>query len=398
MMRSWWRALRPVLAALLMVAAAAGCARREAARTPEEALVELPPSQFPRFTDDLDYSGLETAIGHSLTYYARIASAQPDRAFSFGREQVPVTRIVETLERFRALVASNPDAATLNRVLRSEYRVFQSTGASNARDVLFTGYYLPELRGSLVKGGPYFHPIYGRPKDLVIARAADFPQLRGEELVGRIVGDRLQPYATREAIGQGALHEQGLELLWVDSPVDAFFLEIQGSGVVRLEDGSTRVLTYAGKNGHRYVAIGGELVKRGAIPREQMSMQAIRAWLEANPDECSALMNTNPSFVFFQFADAARGAINLPVTAGRSIAADPRVFPKGALAFIETERPIGVSDDQWRPFSRFVLDQDSGGAIRTAARVDVFWGHGEYATHAAGHMKHPGRLFYLLAR
>jgi membrane-bound lytic murein transglycosylase A len=180
--------------------------------------------------------------------------------------------------------------------------------------------------------------------------------------------------------------------------VDAFFVEIQGSGIVRFPDGTSRVVTYAGKNGHRYEAIGAELLRRGALTKEAMSMQAIRAWLAANPAERQALLARNPSYVFFRFADAPIGALGVPVTADRTIAADARVFPKGALAFLETERPVDAQGTAMRPFSRFVLDQDAGGAIRTSARVDLYLGSGAYAENAAGRMRQPGRLWYLLLR
>jgi membrane-bound lytic murein transglycosylase A len=274
--------------------------------------------------------------------------------------------------------------------------VFRSIGDGRGA-VLFTGYYLPEVSGALERGGPYQVPLHRAPPDLVVARAKDFPQL-SEDLVGRVAGGQLVPYATRAEIATGALDPQHAELCWVDSAVDAFFVEIQGSGVVRLPDGSARVVTFAGKNGHRYEAIGAELVRRGALRPDEVSMQSIRAWLLANPDAQAELLARNPSYVFFQFADAPTGAMGVPVTPGRTVAADARVFPKGGLAFIETERPVDATGPAMRPFSRFVLDQDAGGAIRTSARIDVYFGAGAYAANAAGRMRQQGRLYYLLAR
>ena len=205
------------------------------------------------------------------------------------------------------------------------------------------------------------------------------------------------PYPTRAEIARGAVDPRAA-LCFVDSAVDAFFVEIQGSGIVRFEDGTSRVVTYAGKNGHRYEAIGAELVRRGALAKEEVSMQAIRGWLEHNPAEEAALLARNPSYVFFRFAEAATGALAVPVTPDRTIAADARVFPKGALAFVATERPADAAGGLMRPFTRFVLDQDAGGAIRTSARVDLYLGSGAYAENAAGRMRQPGRLYYLLLR
>jgi len=360
-------------------------------------LVEVAGSDLPVFSDDLDLAELDRAIVHSLAWLGRIASAEPGRTFAFGPERVPVARMVETLSRFRAIVAARPSADSLQTAIAAGYRVFRSSGADGRGEVLFTGYYLPELRGSETRTDAFAFPLYRPPPDLVTASTKDFPQL-DSDLVGRVVDGRLKPYPTRAEIVSGALTSMGAELLWVDSAVDAFFLEIQGSGLVRLPDGAARVVTFAGRNGRPYSAVGGELLRRGAVAREAMSMQTIRAWLDAHPDERAALMNTNPSQVFFRTADAAIGALGEPVTPGRTIAADSRVFPKGGLCFVETQRPVDESGPAWRPFSRFVLDQDSGGAIRGAGRADVYWGSGAYAERTAGELKHPGRLYYLLAK
>jgi membrane-bound lytic murein transglycosylase A len=358
--------------------------------------VELAPEEFPAFSDDLELAGLEEALDLSLAHFARVAVADPGRTVAFGRERVPAAKVAASLRRFRELVAARPAPKDLSDTLRREFRVFRSTGDGRGT-VLFTGYYLPELRGSLVREGPYQIPLHRAPDDLVLVRARDFPAL-SEDLIGRVDGGRLVPYPTRAEIARGAISGRSAELAFVDSPLDAFFLEIQGSGILRLPDGTTRVVTYAGKNGHRYEAVGAELVRRGVLRREEVSMQTIRAWLTANPAEQPLVLATNPSYVFFRFSDAAIGALGQPVTANRTLAADARVFPKGALAFVETERPVDASGGPFRPFSRFMLDQDAGGAIRTSARIDLFFGSGAYAESAAGRMKQPGRLYYLLLR
>jgi len=385
-------------AALLLLLAACRTVRPppEPARTPERALLELSPADFPAFADDLAYAGLDEALDRSMGWLSRTAAADPGRTFAFGKERVPVQKVWETLARFQELVRDRPSPSALAEALRRDYRVFRSTGDGQGQ-VLVTGYYLPELRGSLVKQGPFEVPLHRAPDDLVEVRAKDFPQL-SEDLVGRVVSGRLVPYPTRAEIAAGALDGQGAELCWVDSAVDAFYLEIQGSGVVRLPDGTARVVTFAGKNGHRYAALGTELVRRGALKPDEVSMQSVRAWLAQHPAEQAELLARNPSYVFFRFADAATGSLGVPVTADRTVAADARVFPKGALAFLESERPVDATGSALRPFSRFVLDQDAGGAIRTAARVDLFFGAGAYAEGAAGRMRQGGRLYYLLLR
>ncbi len=368
----------------------------EPARTAEGALEELAPAAFPAFADDLDLAGLDEALLRSEAWAARIAAIDPGRTFAYGRVLVPVRQVQATLARFRALVAARPAPAALAEALRREFRVFRSVGDGRG-EVLFTGYYLPELRGSLARTGPYQVPLHRAPDDLVVVRAKDFPQV-GDDVIGRVEKGQLVPYPTRAEVARGALDGKRADLCYVDSAVDAFFLEIQGSGVVRFADGTSRVVTFAGKNGHRYAAVGAELVRRGALRRAEVSMQSIRAWLEANPAAREEVLATNPSYVFFRFAEAATGALGVPVTPDRTIAADARVFPKGALAFLETERPVDQTSEVMRKFSRFVLDQDAGGAIRTSARVDVFFGSGPYAANAAGRMKQPGRLYYLLLR
>jgi membrane-bound lytic murein transglycosylase A len=390
--------MRRLAAAALLAAAACRTTLApppEPARTAERALVEVPPEELPAFADDLDFAGLDEAISRSAAWLARVAAADPGRTFAFGKERVPIARLQATLARFRELALARPPPAALGEAIRREFRVFRSIGDGRGT-VLFTGYYLPELRGSAVQEGTFQVPLHRAPDDLVVVRAKDFPQVT-DDLVGRVEGGRLVPYPTRAEIAQGALDARSA-LCFVDSPVDAFFVEIQGSGVVRFADGTSRVVTYAGKNGHRYEAIGAELVRRGALRKEDVSMQAIRAWLVANPAEQPELLAWNPSYVFFRFADAPTGSLGVPVTPDRSIAADARVFPKGALAFVETERPVDAVAPAMRAFSRFVLDQDAGGAIRTSARVDLYLGSGAYAENAAGRMRQPGRLFYLLLR
>jgi peptidoglycan lytic transglycosylase A len=390
------QSLLATLAALVLGAACRTVPPPEPARTADGALVELGLEDYPAFADDLDYAGLADALERSAGWLARIAAADPGRTLAFGRERVPIQRIQATLARFREIALARPTPAALAETLRREFRVFRSVGDGKGT-VLFTGYYLPELHGSLERTPPYLVPLHRAPDDLVVVRAKDFPQVT-DDLVGRVEGGRLVPYPTRAEIAGGALAGRNAELCFVGSAVDAFFVEIQGSGIVRFQDGTSRVVTFAGKNGHRYAAVGAELVRRGALRKEDVSMQAIKAWLLANPAEQPALLATNPSYVFFRFADAPTGSLGVPVTPDRTIAADARVFPKGALAFVETERPVDATSATMRPFSRFVLDQDAGGAIRTSARIDLYLGSGAYAENAAGRMRQPGRLHYLLLR
>jgi membrane-bound lytic murein transglycosylase A len=197
-------------------------------------------------------------------------------------------------------------------------------------------------------------------------------------------------------IDAGALSGRGLELLWIEDPVDAFFLHIQGSGQVEMTDGSRVRVGFAGRNGHAYYPIGAELIRRGEIPQEQMSMQAIRAWLVAHPEEAPGLMALNESYVFFRFVDGEGpiGAQGVPLLPGRSMAVDPAFVPYGVPLWLDTTNPIAGGT----PLRRLVIAQDAGGAIKGPIRGDLFWGSGEAAGAGAGLMKQLGRWFLLLPK
>ncbi|QQP89444.1 murein transglycosylase A [Skermanella sp. TT6] len=262
---------------------------------------------------------------------------------------------------------------------------------------LFTGYYEAELRGSALPGGRYSVPLYRKPADLVMVDLGEFRDaMKGERIAGRVVDGRLRPYEDRAKIEGGALKGRGLEMVWVDDPVDAFFLHIQGSGRVVMEDGSTVRVGYDGQNGHPYVAIGRELIARGALTRETVSMQSIREWLEAHPDEAADLMNRNPSFVFFRplSGEGPVGAQGVALTPGRSLAVDRSFVPYGVPVWLDAQDPL----DAGARVRRLMVAQDTGGAIRGVVRGDVFWGHGPEAELRAGKMRSPGRYHLLIPR
>ncbi len=262
---------------------------------------------------------------------------------------------------------------------------------------LFTGYYQPLLRGSLEKKAPYLTPLYARPDDLVSVNLGDFSEdLKGKTIQGRVVGQNLTPYFDRSEIEKGALDKaQVPSVVWVDDPIDAFFLHIQGSGLVMLEDGSELQVGYAAQNGRTYHAIGKTLIERGVLSKEDVSMQSIRQWLEQNPTEAADLMNLNPSYVFFRRLEGAGplGAQGVALTPGRSLAVDRRHLPYGLPVFLDAEEP----DNQGR-LQRLMIAQDTGGAIKGVVRGDYFWGAGETAADKAGRMKSKGRYYVLVPK
>lgn len=268
---------------------------------------------------------------------------------------------------------------------------------------LFTGYYEPLVEGAKAPDQRFRVPLYRRPPDLVTVDLGLFtPDLAGRKIAGRVGTDgQLVPYPTRGEIAKGALANHGLELFWVDDPVAAYFLEVQGSGQVRLRDGSVVRIGYAAQNGHPYRAIGKDLVEMGALPKGGVSLQSIRDWLAAHPEQTQDILDRNPSYVFFrvlpQSADAPGplGAEEAALTPGRSLAVDRHFLPLGAPLWLDTTAP---SHDGSRPLRRLVVAQDTGGAINGPVRGDFFWGAGTDAEFAAGHMQSRGRYYILLPR
>lgn len=294
--------------------------------------------------------------------------------------------------------AAGEEPAAARAFFEANFVPVRVTAAETGKaDGLFTGYYEPELNGARKRNARHSVPIYVRPPELVTVDLGRFlDDLKGKRVSGRVVEGRLVPFADRAAIERGALRGRDLELVWVDSAADAFFLHIQGSGRIRLSDGSVLRVGYADTNGHVYTAIGRALIENGAIPREEMSMQAIRAWLAAHPAEGAELMRSNRSFVFFRelTGPGPIGALGVALTPGRSLAVDRALMPMGVPVWLDTVLP----DSAATPFRRLMAAQDTGGAIRGAVRGDVFWGPGDEAADRAGRMKSPGRYWFLRPR
>ncbi len=268
--------------------------------------------------------------------------------------------------------------------------------AGNETEGLFTGYYEASLRGSLTKQGKYNVPLHARPSDLVMVNLGEFrEELKGQRIAGRVKDGNLKPYETREQILAGKLPPaQDKVLVWVDDPVEAFFVQVQGSGVVQLDDGKVMRIGYDGQNGHIYYAIGRELVKRGELTKDNVSMQAIRGWLETHPDQAAELMNTNKSYVFFRAltGEGPIGGQNVALTPGRSLAIDRALLPYGMPVWLDSAPP----GDQGERIRKMMITQDTGGAIRGPVRGDYFWGFGADAEHNAGLMKSKGRYWVLI--
>jgi membrane-bound lytic murein transglycosylase A len=300
-------------------------------------------------------------------------------------------------------VARDVDAANAKAV-RAFFEAFfvphQVLNPDGSDSGLVTGYYEPLLRGARKRGGLYQTPLYRAPEDmLTIDLASVYPELKSMRLRGRLVGNKVVPYFSRSEMTQSNTLT-GKELLWVDDPIEAFFLQVQGSGRVKLIDTKEIVrVAYADQNGHPYKSIGRYLVDKGELTLDQASAQGIKAWVVVHPSRQQELLNANPSYVFFKEEKLTdpkkgpKGALGVPLTPQRSIAVDAQFVPLGAPVFLATTHPNSDT-----PLQRLTLAQDTGGAIRNAVRADYFWGFGAGAGEKAGKMKQRGMMWVLLPK
>ena len=395
-----FRALAATLLALLLTAcgtrseapkgdcpACPACPACEPGAPPKQAMPAFKPLQPARWSDLPAWSDDDVRA-------AWPAFLQSCRAFA-KRPQWPLWRTA--CEQARSL--QSPSAAAIRSLFESHFQPWLLTNPDGTTEGLVTGYYEPLLRGSRTRGAPYLQPVLGVPADLLrIDLGAVQPELKTMRLRGRLQGNRVVPYYSRaEITGRDPAGGERV-LLWVDDPVEFFFLQIQGSGRVRLPDGSMTRLAFADQNGHPYQSIGKLLVERGEMTLDQASMQGIKQWARANPTRLTELLNANPRYVFFSEqavkdgdSEGPSGALGVPLTAERSIAVDPRHVPLGAPVFLSTTRPATTT-----PLRRLVLAEDTGSAINGPVRADFFWGFGAQAGSEAGRMKQQGQLWVLL--
>lgn len=354
-------------------------------------LVLLEDDEYPLFEDDLLFENLDQAISSSLTYLSQFSAEFSFEASGFSFTKAEIER---GLWRFKDFLEVKPTMEELDEFIRANYYVFQSAGRTEQREILFTGYFEPIYKGALEPTDEYKFPVWGRPQDMSHSNGK----------TGRIDDEgAFVPYHTREEIDiENALEGKAPVLVWLNSDLDRFFLHIQGSGRVKLENGKMLRLNYETQNGHPYVSLGKLLIDEGHLTREEMSMQAIYDFFCDEPDLCEPMMMLNPSYVFFKVEDQGPfGSLCVPVTPFRSLALDRKVYPPGALMLAQIFKPeLDKNGEikQWQPATRFMLHQDAGGAIKGSGRADVFWGSGEYAATAAGSMQHMGKLFMFMPK
>jgi len=354
------------------------------------ALERVGVSQYPDFSAGLgNRESLLRAIDESLAYYAKPSSK---RYFPYA--DITHDRAVASLRALRERIASGVSGSELGAVIRRDFEVHRSVGADGRGTVLFTGYCEPVYEGSRTRTPEFRYPLYRLPGDLV-------KDEEGHTLGRRAPDGRFLPYPTREQIDHGGFLEgRGLELVWLRHPLDAYVVHVQGSARIRLRDGTEMRVGYAGKNGRPYRSLGQKLVAEGAIAPEYLSLAGIRAYFRKRPETLERHLFHNESYVFFtETHDGPYGSLNARVTPMRTIATDKSVFPRGAMAFVETTLPSPTGGGlARRPYRGFALDQDTGGAIRSAGRCDLFIGTGPRAERVAGHTKSEGKLYYLFLR
>ena len=295
-------------------------------------------------------------------------------------------------------VPANPNNSALTKFFEDNfvpYQVFNPDGSNNG---MITGYYEPLLYGSRTQTTRYRYPLYKVPEDLLTIELGDvYPELKNKRLRGRIEGNRIVAYLDRGGIENPNQPLKNKELVWVEDPIESFFLHIQGSGRVQFDDGTSMRVGYADQNGHPFRSLGRLLIDKGELTLAQTSMQGIKTWARANPYKVSEYLNGNPSYVFFKELPSDLtgpiGTLGVPLTAERSIAVDSRVIPLGSPVYLATTYP-----NSKKPLNRLMLAQDTGGAINGAVRADFFWGFGDAAGKQAGVMKQQGQMWVLLPK
>ena len=353
------------------------------AATPTADLIRVDP---PPLSDDLSRESLIAAIDRTLAVSGRLAA--------FACPSAVVERSLAGLRQTAGDASS--DLATY---VRAHFEFQRSSGRSDG--ALLTGYYEPIVAGRRSAGGAFVHPLYRRPADLIEITPGDFSsEWSGASLFGRVENGKLSPYYSRREIDdEHVLAGRGLELVWLDDPVALYFLQVQGSGIVRFEDGSSVRVGFAGSNGRRYTSIGRVLADAGSLEGEPPTAPAIQRYLRAHPERRDELLFRNERYVFFREApDGPIGKLGVVLTTGRSIAVDASLYPLGALAYVETSLPAAAGEPERRPLHRLVFAQDTGAAITGPGRVDLFFGTGDAAGEQAGVFGERGVLYFLVPR
>jgi membrane-bound lytic murein transglycosylase A len=356
------------------------------------------------FTDDHERGSLREALENSLAYLGKKNSS------GYGKDLFTPEKVRYSLALFLEILLRTPDPAEFARRIQENFFLWEPAREGQGKTVLLTGYFEPIISGSLEPRGEYCFPIYCRPKDLIEVTPGNSSSGQTvEKRLGRMEGGMVVPYFSRWEIDcQGVLQGKGYELVWLKDPWERFILHVQGSGQVRLPDGKILRVGFAGSNGRPYRSIGRYLVTQGFLNEEELSLGRVKAFLQKYPQKMEEVFNHNERYIFFRLISPAGGgqggplgALDVPLTAGRSIATDLSIFPPGALAYLISRQPVFDENGKMvgrKNIRRFVLNQDTGAAMKGPARVDLFCGSGENAGWVAGGMREEAEIYWLLAR
>lgn len=352
------------------------------------ALMPVPEGAWPELETALeaDRASLLQALDRSLEWFSK-----PSSHDAYPVAGVTHDRAWASVRAFRDLLTRIADPDALAREVRRRFEIRESRGWDGAGSVLFTGYYAPVFDASRARTYDYRYPLYRRPDDLVT-------DPRSGAVLGRRTDAGLEPYPTRREIESSGLLA-GDELVWLRNRFDAYMIQIQGSALLRLTDGSTVYVGYDGSNGREYVSVARQLAADGKLDEGSLSAGAVRAYFQAHPEDLDRYLWRNPRYVFFKELDGdgwPAGSLGFPVTPLRTLATDKNVFPPGAVVLIDTD--LAGAEGTARHARRFMVDQDAGGAIRAPGRADIYFGVGDAAGGRAGRQHSQGKLYYLLVR
>ena len=356
------------------------------------------------FADDMDSASLKRAINNQLEVMFEQDEASPMRLGDFT---VTRGRLVETLQAFQKLLQKKLPQEEFNKKVSEEFLLYR-VGKGQSKKILFTGYYRPVIPASPIPTPRYRFPIYQMPgKDFQMVKKQSGIRLIGSKSritkIGKIQSGKNWRSLTREEIDvNGALNKHGLEVAWLENELERYFLHIQGSGVLEYPDGRRQGVRYQGSNKYSYNGIGKLMIRDGVITTSEGSMQGIKKYFAKNPQNISKYLNQNKRYIFFTLSDeGAIGSGGGELVGGRSIATDKSIYPAGGLVFIKVRQPVldaNYKIKSWKPISRFVIDQDTGSAIRGKARADLYFGTGKKAGAKAGHYHEKGEVYYLIKK
>ena len=368
---------------------------------PREKALQPVRLEYPIFQDDMDYASLSLAVERNLKFLKRL---NPDTFFDYGPHRITCREVLNTQTLFLKIVSNRLSPQQLNRKILENFRIYRAAGQPDDNKMLFTGYYEPTFDAKLEPNHIFKYPIYRKPKDLIKIDLSLFSdKYRDTNIVARIRENKVLPYYTRYQIEtRKVLDGKNLEIAWLKDPMDVYLLHIEGAGRLKLPNGKSILVNYDASNGRPYRSFGKYLLDNRYLSKAELSVEKIRKYLTSHPEIRKTVLNHNESYTFFrQVKEGPLGNIDVPLTKGRSLALDSGLFPKGALAFMSSKKPFlnhKGTVSGWTDFSRFVLNQDTGSAIKGPGRADLFWGSGHAAETVAWHFKQDGDLYLLIKK